>query len=132
MLGASGAATQLWHDLGVIRRYSRRKRPGGRLGRRSNGADPAPEQADPASTDAATLPDVQRERDDYYDRLLRKTAEFDDKEAWGTVPSQDFSNLPKVQAGMHSWGCRGLRLSRRQEMNLLNMQRELDRYVHRS
>jgi hypothetical protein len=34
-----------------------------------------------------------------------------------------------VQAGLHSWGCDGLRLSARQEMNLLNMQRELDRYV---
>ncbi len=31
---------------------------------------------------------------------------------------------------MHSWG-RGLRLSRRQEMNLLNMQGELDRDVKR-
>ena len=43
----------------------------------TNGADPAPEQSAPAETDAATLADVQRERDEYYDRLLRKTAEFD-------------------------------------------------------
>ena len=38
-------------------------------------------------------------------------------------------SVPEVQAGLHSWGCRGLRLGRRQEMNLLNMQQELDRYV---
>ena len=63
--------------------------------------------------------------------LVRETAAFDDKEAWGKIPGQDFSNMPEVQAGLHSWGCRGLRLSSRQEMNLLNMQRELDRYVTR-
>jgi molecular chaperone GrpE len=45
-----------------------------------NPADVAPAVADP-SDDAATEPTavatVKRERDDYYDRLLRKTAEFD-------------------------------------------------------
>ena len=49
--------------------------------------------------------------------------------SWGVIPSQDFANMGEVQAGLHSWGCEGLRLSTRQEMNLLNMQRELDRYV---
>jgi len=45
-------------------------------------AEDAPD-ADSPSTDApaavaeATIADLQRERDDYYDRLLRKTAEFD-------------------------------------------------------
>ena len=44
----------------------------------TNGADPAPEESAPvAAADGGTLPDVQRERDEYYDRLLRKTAEFD-------------------------------------------------------
>jgi len=43
----------------------------------TNDADPAPEQSAPSGTDATTLADVQRERDEYYDRLLRKTAEFD-------------------------------------------------------
>jgi molecular chaperone GrpE len=31
----------------------------------------------PAAVAEATIADLQRERDDYYDRLLRKTAEFD-------------------------------------------------------
>lgn len=35
---------------------------------------PAPEQSESAAGDPAQL---QKERDDYYDRLLRKTAEFD-------------------------------------------------------
>jgi hypothetical protein len=63
--------------------------------------------------------------------LVRETAPHDD-DVWGVIPSQDFANMGEVQAGLHSWGCDGLRLSTRQEMNLLNMQRELDRYVKRS
>jgi hypothetical protein len=39
--------------------------------------------------------------------------------------------MREVQTGLHSWGCRGLRLNHRQEMNLLNMERELDRYLKR-
>ena len=38
-------------------------------------------------------------------------------------------DMAEVQTGLHSWGCTGLRLNHRQEGNLLNMQRELDRYV---
>jgi len=44
----------------------------------TNGADQAPEESAPLrGTDGDALSDLQRERDDYYDRLLRKTAEFD-------------------------------------------------------
>ena len=61
--------------------------------------------------------------------LVRETAAYDDQDAWGTIPGQDFANMLEVQTGLHSWGCQGLRLGTRQEMNLLNMQRELDRYL---
>jgi phenylpropionate dioxygenase-like ring-hydroxylating dioxygenase large terminal subunit len=61
--------------------------------------------------------------------LVRETAEHDDPDAWGAIPSQDFANMREVQTGLHSWGCQGLRLSGRQEMNLWNMQLELDRYL---
>ena len=43
-------------------------------------ADGSPAATDPPDTpaaDAGQLAALQRERDDYYDRLLRKTAEFD-------------------------------------------------------
>src|SRR6187200_2319663 len=43
-----------------------------------NGAEQAPDETVSAvGTEAASLADLQRERDDYYDRLLRQTAEFD-------------------------------------------------------
>jgi molecular chaperone GrpE len=46
-----------------------------------NPADPAPAATDPreqaAESSAGEIADLKRERDDLYDRLLRKTAEFD-------------------------------------------------------
>jgi molecular chaperone GrpE len=39
--------------------------------------DAQPQPADPAPSSADGLEQARRERDDYYDRLLRKTAEFD-------------------------------------------------------
>jgi len=44
----------------------------------ANGADQAPHESTPAhEADGVSLADLQRERDDYYDRFLRLTAEFD-------------------------------------------------------
>src|SRR5262245_65452143 len=37
----------------------------------------SPSQDAPAAVAEPAIADLQRERDDYYDRLLRKTAEFD-------------------------------------------------------
>jgi phenylpropionate dioxygenase-like ring-hydroxylating dioxygenase large terminal subunit len=47
---------------------------------------------------------------------------------WGTITNQDYANMAHVQAGMKSRGP-GLRLSRRQEVNLLHMHRTIDRYL---
>jgi hypothetical protein len=48
---------------------------------------------------------------------------------WGTVTTQDYENLERVQLGMKSSGFDGLRLNPRQEANLLNMHRVLDEYL---
>jgi molecular chaperone GrpE len=43
-----------------------------------NGAEQAPDASVPArDAEGTPVGDLQRERDDYYDRLLRQTAEFD-------------------------------------------------------
>ncbi|TFG92218.1 MAG: aromatic ring-hydroxylating dioxygenase subunit alpha, partial [Myxococcales bacterium] len=47
----------------------------------------------------------------------------------GRVLFQDFRNLVQVGAGMRTRGFRGLRLNRRQELGILNLHRELDRYL---
>jgi len=48
---------------------------------------------------------------------------------WDPVSTQDYENLVKVQAGMHSRGFEGLRLNERQESNIAHMHRVLDRYL---
>lgn len=48
---------------------------------------------------------------------------------WGSITTQDYENLTRVQRGMKSSGFDGLRLNPRQEANLLHMHRVLDRYL---
>jgi phenylpropionate dioxygenase-like ring-hydroxylating dioxygenase large terminal subunit len=52
-----------------------------------------------------------------------------DAAAVGRVLAQDFANLAEVAAGMRSRSFRGLRLNGRQEIGILNMHREIDRYL---
>jgi nitrite reductase/ring-hydroxylating ferredoxin subunit len=48
---------------------------------------------------------------------------------WGTITEQDYTNLAEVQRGMQSPGCDGLWLNPRQEGNILQMHRAIDRYL---
>ena len=52
-----------------------------------------------------------------------------DPEQLPLIPRQDFSNVPRVQIGLHSLGCRQVWLADRNEKIILNMHRELDRYL---
>ena len=47
----------------------------------------------------------------------------------GRVLHQDFSNMYEMRKGMRSHGFEGMRLNTVQEMGLLHMQREIDRYL---
>jgi phenylpropionate dioxygenase-like ring-hydroxylating dioxygenase large terminal subunit len=48
---------------------------------------------------------------------------------WGLITNQDFANMAHIQAGMKSRACRHLRLNPRQESNILQMHRVIDRYL---
>jgi len=48
---------------------------------------------------------------------------------WGEITTQDYENITRAQAGMHSRGFEGLRLNPRQESNILHMHRVIDRYL---
>jgi phenylpropionate dioxygenase-like ring-hydroxylating dioxygenase large terminal subunit len=56
-------------------------------------------------------------------------ADWSDPEQVGRVLHQDFSNMLEVSAGMRNRGFERLRLNTVQEMGLLHMQREIDRYL---
>jgi phenylpropionate dioxygenase-like ring-hydroxylating dioxygenase large terminal subunit len=45
------------------------------------------------------------------------------------IPRQDFSNIPRIQRGLHSRGCKQIWLASHNEKIILNMHRELDRYL---
>lgn len=45
------------------------------------------------------------------------------------IPRQDFSNIPRIQIGLHSFGCKHVWLASHHEKIILNMHRELDRYL---
>jgi len=45
------------------------------------------------------------------------------------IPRQDFSNIPRIQIGLHSFGCREVWLASHNEKIVMNMHRELDRYL---
>ncbi len=53
----------------------------------------------------------------------------DDPEQLGLIPRQDMSNIPRVQVGLRSKGMKQVWLAANQEKLILNMHRELDRYL---
>jgi nitrite reductase/ring-hydroxylating ferredoxin subunit len=48
---------------------------------------------------------------------------------WGVITNQDYANMARVQSGMKSAGCEGVRFNVRQESNVLHMHRVIDRYL---
>ncbi len=58
----------------------------------------------------------------------RFTADWTERN-WGTITEQDYANLAEVQRGMRSSGCDGVWLNPRQEGNILQMHRVIDRYL---
>jgi hypothetical protein len=53
----------------------------------------------------------------------------DDPAQMPLIPRQDFINVPRQQKGLHSKAMKSTLLSGRQEKMILNMHRELDRYL---
>ncbi|MDP9141779.1 MAG: aromatic ring-hydroxylating dioxygenase subunit alpha [Pseudomonadota bacterium] len=45
------------------------------------------------------------------------------------IPRQDLGNIPRMQRGLHSTGCKQIWLASEQEKMILNMHQELDRYL---
>jgi phenylpropionate dioxygenase-like ring-hydroxylating dioxygenase large terminal subunit len=48
---------------------------------------------------------------------------------WGEITNQDYANMARVQAGLKSRGCTGVRLATRQESNIAHLHRVIDRYL---
>jgi phenylpropionate dioxygenase-like ring-hydroxylating dioxygenase large terminal subunit len=46
------------------------------------------------------------------------------------IPRQDLGNIGRMQKGLHSRGCKQIWLAQEEEKIILNMHRELDKYLH--
>ncbi len=59
----------------------------------------------------------------------QKVTDPGDPEQLRLIPRQDLGNIPRIQKGLHSRGCRQVWFAAEQEKLILNMHRELDRYL---
>ncbi len=60
---------------------------------------------------------------------LQKATDITDPEQVRLIPRQDLSNIPRMQKGLHSRGCKQIWLAANQEKMIMNMHQELDRYL---
>ncbi len=52
-----------------------------------------------------------------------------DPEQFRQIPRQDFGNVPRIQKGLHTKGCKQIWLADYYEKLILNMHQEMDRYM---
>ncbi|MGA2397395.1 MAG: SRPBCC family protein [Steroidobacteraceae bacterium] len=60
---------------------------------------------------------------------VHRVTDLGDPEQVRLIPRQDLGNIPRMQKGLHSRGCKQVWFAAEQEKLILNMHRELDRYV---
>jgi phenylpropionate dioxygenase-like ring-hydroxylating dioxygenase large terminal subunit len=61
--------------------------------------------------------------------VVQKVTDNNDPEQVLLIPRQDLGNIPRMQRGLHSQGCKQIWLASHNEKIILNMHQELDRYL---
>jgi nitrite reductase/ring-hydroxylating ferredoxin subunit len=61
--------------------------------------------------------------------VVQNVSDYSDPEQLLLIPRQDFSNIPRMQKGLHSNAMRQTWLAKEQEKIILNMHQELDRFL---
>ncbi len=60
---------------------------------------------------------------------VQEMSDVQDPEQFLQIPRQDFANVPRIQKGLHTQGCRQIWLASYYEKIILNFHQEIDRYV---
>ncbi|MGI9295605.1 MAG: aromatic ring-hydroxylating oxygenase subunit alpha [Pseudomonadales bacterium] len=60
---------------------------------------------------------------------VQKMTDVNDPEQFLKIPRQDFSNIPRMQQGLRTDGCKQIWLAEYYEQMILNLHQELDRYL---
>ncbi len=61
--------------------------------------------------------------------VVQTMTDVGDPEQFLQIPRQDFSNIPRIQKGLHTSGCRQVWLASYFEQLILNLHQEIDRYL---
>lgn len=61
--------------------------------------------------------------------VVQKMTDVDDPEQFLPIPRQDFANIPRIQKGLHTKGCKQIWLADYYEKMIMNMHREIDKFV---
>jgi hypothetical protein len=61
--------------------------------------------------------------------VVQKMTDASDPEQFLQIPRQDFSNIPRIQKGVQTSGCKQVWLASYYEMMILNLHQEMDRYL---
>ncbi len=61
--------------------------------------------------------------------VVQQMTDVQDPEQFLTIPRQDFSNVPRIQKGLLTRGCKQVWLASYYEMMILNLHQEMDRYL---
>jgi phenylpropionate dioxygenase-like ring-hydroxylating dioxygenase large terminal subunit len=61
--------------------------------------------------------------------VVQPMTDVTDPEQFLQIPRQDFSNIPRIQKGLHTSGCKQVWLASYYEMMILNLHQEIDRYL---
>jgi phenylpropionate dioxygenase-like ring-hydroxylating dioxygenase large terminal subunit len=64
-----------------------------------------------------------------FPRPVVRDVDPHDETAWREIPLQDFSNIPRIQRGLHSHGFDATILAEYQEKSILHVHQEIDRYL---
>jgi nitrite reductase/ring-hydroxylating ferredoxin subunit len=61
--------------------------------------------------------------------VVQKMTDASDPAQFLQIPRQDFSNVPRIQKGLQTIGCKQIWLASYYEMMILNLHQEMDRYL---
>ncbi len=61
--------------------------------------------------------------------VVQTMTDASDPEQFLRIPRQDFSNIPRMQKGLNTSGCKQIWLASYYEMMILNLHQEMDRYL---
>jgi phenylpropionate dioxygenase-like ring-hydroxylating dioxygenase large terminal subunit len=61
--------------------------------------------------------------------IVQRMTDAKDPAQFLRIPRQDFSNIPRIQKGLHTRGCKQIWLADYFEMMILNLHQEMDRYL---